>query len=65
MTGESANLIACHREYRQAYYRVEIILGWTVGDEEGRSADEMDEYAQQQLKTVQGNDGVTDPLFDD
>jgi hypothetical protein len=36
-----------------------------MGDEEGRGADEMNEYAQQQLKTVQGNDGITDFLLDD
>jgi hypothetical protein len=36
-----------------------------MDDEEGWRADTMDEYAQQQLKGVQGKDGVTDSLFDD
>ena len=42
---------------------MEIILRWTVGDEEKGDANNMDENAQQDLETVQGNDGVADSLF--
>lgn len=41
---------------------MKIILRWTVGDEEEGDANNMDENAQQDLKTVQGNDGVADSL---
>jgi len=44
---------------------VEIILRWAVGDEEKGDANNMDEKAQQDLKTVQGKDGVADSLFED
>jgi hypothetical protein len=42
---------------------MEIILRWTVGDEEEGDANNMDENAQQDLETVQGYDGVADSLF--
>ena len=42
---------------------MEIILRWAVGDEEEGDANNMDENAQQDLKTVQGDDGVADSLF--
>lgn len=62
--GIVTNLVACHREYGQAKRRVEVML-WKVGDEEGRGANAMNEHAKQELKTVQGKDGVADSLFDD
>jgi hypothetical protein len=34
-----------------------------VADEEERDTNEMDECAQQDLKTVQGKDGVANSLF--
>lgn len=42
---------------------MEIILRWAVGDEEEGDANDMDENAQQELETVQSNNGVADSLF--
>jgi len=42
---------------------VDPVLRWTVADEEERDTNEMDECAQQDLKTVQGKDGVANSLF--
>jgi hypothetical protein len=59
------NLVGGHHEYGQAECRVNVILRWMIGDEERWGANTMDEYAQQELKTVQGKDGVTESLFGD
>lgn len=44
---------------------MEIILGWSVGDEEEWDANGMDEDADHDLGNVQSKNSVTNSLFDD
>jgi len=44
---------------------MEIILGWSVGDEEERNADSMDEPADHDLSNVQSKNSETNSLFGD
>jgi hypothetical protein len=44
---------------------MEIILGWSVGDEEEWDANGMDEHADHDLGDVQSKNSVTNSLFGD
>jgi hypothetical protein len=44
---------------------MEIILGWSVGDEEEWNANVMDEYADHDLGNVQSKNSETNGLFGD
>jgi hypothetical protein len=44
---------------------MEIILGWSVGDEEEWNANVMDEYADHDLGNVQSKNNETKSLFGD
>ena len=44
---------------------MEIILGWSVGDEEEWNANGMDEHADHDLGNVQSENSVTNSLFGD
>lgn len=62
---KETNLRSSHRKDGKSYKRMDIILWWSVADEEEGNANKMNERADHDLSNVQSEDSISKGLFGD